>query len=347
MEGPIHSPAIVCEAVDTAVYHTVEIPLPGPGEVLVRAAYTAISPGTELRCMAGLQDPGPFEPFVPGYSMVGHVESVGEGAALEIGTPVFCCGTERLNRKRQWGAHTQYAVARESSVYVLPAGADLVACVLTKLLAIALRGFETVHAGAGESTLVLGLGPIGFLSALCHHRLGEAGGVLCADRLEERVELAHQCGLEAATLDSAGLEAIRGKIRGGSADVIVDATGVPAVIPEAIALARDLPWDDSDLHLDGSLQAGTAYLLQGSYAGTFTVPYLEAFLKEMRFFLTRDGRPRDMRRCIELISEGTIDPTPIITEILSPADCDSAYRRLREREKGLMTFAFAWDSSRL
>ena len=58
----MQSRAILFTAVQTTSLGTVGIPEPGPGEVLVRTAFSAISPGTERRCLAGLQAGAP--PFL-------------------------------------------------------------------------------------------------------------------------------------------------------------------------------------------------------------------------------------------------------------------------------------------
>ena len=76
-----------------------DLPEPGPGEVLVRTAFSGISPGTELLAYRGEIDDtvalddtlpalsGRFSyPFRYGYSCVGFVE---RGRDLDEGTPVF------------------------------------------------------------------------------------------------------------------------------------------------------------------------------------------------------------------------------------------------------------------
>lgn len=42
------------------------LPDPGPGEVLIETAFSCVSPGTELRCLAGRQVDRPPFPFIPG-----------------------------------------------------------------------------------------------------------------------------------------------------------------------------------------------------------------------------------------------------------------------------------------
>ena len=56
---------ILHTAVNTVALTDTQVRDPGPGEVLIETEYSLISPGTELRCLAG-KEPGqsPF-PFIP------------------------------------------------------------------------------------------------------------------------------------------------------------------------------------------------------------------------------------------------------------------------------------------
>ena len=71
----------------------VTIPEPGPGEVLVETVYSSVSPGTELRCLAGGQPGQPPWPYIAGYALTGHVLRRGEGVDVAEGTPVCAAGT--------------------------------------------------------------------------------------------------------------------------------------------------------------------------------------------------------------------------------------------------------------
>ena len=101
--------ALLVTAKDRVEIVDAMVPEPGAGEVLVEALYTAISPGTELRCLAG-QQVGLRFPFVPGYSMVGRIAQCAGGGALAEGDLVFCLGTEKADLPLGWGAHLGYAV---------------------------------------------------------------------------------------------------------------------------------------------------------------------------------------------------------------------------------------------
>ena len=47
--------AVLFRGVNEVTVEAVEIPAPGPGEVLIQTACSTVSPGTELRCLAGRQ----------------------------------------------------------------------------------------------------------------------------------------------------------------------------------------------------------------------------------------------------------------------------------------------------
>jgi 2-desacetyl-2-hydroxyethyl bacteriochlorophyllide A dehydrogenase len=108
--------AILFTAPEQVSVAPVETPPPAAGELLIETPYTLVSPGAELRCLAG-QQPGAIFPFIPGYSLVGRVVSRGPGAALPEGTALFCSGTSQASVNRVWGGHTSYAVYAESDVY--------------------------------------------------------------------------------------------------------------------------------------------------------------------------------------------------------------------------------------
>jgi 2-desacetyl-2-hydroxyethyl bacteriochlorophyllide A dehydrogenase len=186
--------ALFATAVDRVEVVEVLVPDPAPGQVIVEAIYTAISPGTEMRCLAGKQ-PGIAFPFIPGYSMVGRIVARGAGVALAEGTLVFCQGTEKADRPLAWGAHIAHALRAEDSVFPLPAGVDPLEAGLAKLGAIAYRGVRVGGTRPHDEVAVVGLGPIGQLAARLHRLAG--GRVVAADLSPDRVALAKAAGIEA------------------------------------------------------------------------------------------------------------------------------------------------------
>lgn len=324
--------AVLFTGIHTVTVDQTEVPDPSHGEVLVQVAYSCISPGTELRCLAGQQPNSSPLPYIPGYSAAGTIVARGAGVSLKEGTPVFCGGTHHASHHRMWGGHISHVVKPETQVFPLPDGIDLLDASAAKLAAIAYRGVRLSKPQPHETVAVIGLGPIGQLSARLHHLTG--AHVVAADLSAERVELARAAGVE-AVVPTDGLQAAYARVFHDGADVVVDATGAVPVLGQAIGLAKSPPWDDS-------LAPGSRLVIQGSYPGDFAVPYQEAFMKELTLLIPRDQQPRDLRTVLDLMQRGRLVVRDLIGEVLLPEDAPRIYDGLRANKSGLLTAAFRW-----
>jgi len=318
--------------INTVAVGETEIPAPGPGEVLIEAEYSCVSPGTELRCLAGRQEGTPGWPFIPGYALAGRVIGCGPDTRTYVGTRVLCAGTGHASAHRMWGGHVSHAVQPETAVFPLPDGMDFLDAVVARLVAIAYHGLRLSHPQPHENVAVIGLGIIGQLSARLHALTGAR--VVAADLSPFRVEAARSAGIEAIVPGVELAESMRGLLPDG-AEVVVDATGLAAVLPEAIRIARDLPYDDAP-------NQGARLLIQGSYAGEFTVPYQAAFRKQLSILLPRDRQPRDMRAALDVIHRGKLQVRDLVTRICAPEEAPEVYAALRDPAAGLLTAVFRW-----
>ena len=328
------SRAIVFQSLNSPVLAEVDIPPPGPGEILVRTTLSGISPGTELRCAAGREGGPDSFPFVPGYALVGTVVEVGPGVPMPLGTRVFAKGTRAASgAKLMWGGHVEYAVVDEAAVVRVPDGVGDVDAALGALGAIAYHGFRLAAPGAADTVAVVGLGPLGQLSARLFQTVAKR--VVACDRNARRVALARQGGVEAYEAPGSPLEALGGAIPEG-ADIVVDATGVPAVLPQALELARSVPWTEDR-------PAGPKYVVQGSYAGDFAVPYGAAFQKEVTFLVPRDRLLADIAAFLNLLATGSIRVDGIVGGIFAPSEAQTVYDALRSPDPVHLTAAFRWS----
>ncbi len=308
------------------------VPDPGPGEVIVETALSCISPGTELRCLAGAQpDVLPF-PFIPGYSLAGHVIARGADVDLALGTAVFATGTSAPTPPRMWGGHVRHALCRAADVVLVPPGIGMRAASIGHLAAIAYHGLRLAQPQPHERVAVVGLGAIGQLAG----RLFTATGahVVAADLTQPRVLRAQQGGVTAFAPGAGELVAGFRVYFPDGVDVIVDATGAPQVLPQLIELAKALSWNDAP-------HAGARYVVQGSYPGDFAIPYQAAFRKELTFLLPRDMQPRDVRTVFDLMLRGRLIVDDLI-ESVRPVDAPVVYAALRGARPELITAAFDW-----
>jgi 2-desacetyl-2-hydroxyethyl bacteriochlorophyllide A dehydrogenase len=325
--------AIVCTGKDQLELREVEVRSPRAGEIALEALYTCISPGTELRCLRGGQ-PGAKPPFIMGYAFVGRVIAVGDGVTVPLGTTVFCHGTDHAEGVAiTWGGHVSHAVIRAGAVRIVPSGVDPLEASLTMLGAIAFHGVRVAKTRPNERVAVVGLGPIGQMAAVMH-RLAGANVVAC-DRSPRRVEIARALGTTAITASGPLTDAYAHVFPGG-ADLVVDATGAAAVVADAIPLARDLAWGVDNVQ-------GARYLVQGSYAEGFTVPYDPAFLRELTFLLPRSTEPGDESAVLELLARKQVSLRNLIGDVRRPEDAASSFAELAEKEPKLATIAFRWN----
>lgn len=323
--------AILFKEIHQVSVEPVEIPEAGPGELLLEALFTLISPGTELRCLAG-KEPGLQFPFIPGYAFLGRVIARGPGTRLPPGSLAFCTGTTRASVHLGWGGHCGLAVQAESAVYPLPRHVDPLSGAAAKLAAIAYRGLRLARPQPHETVALIGLGAIGQCSA----RLFALSGarVVAADLSEARVEIARQTGIEAFVPQDDLSTGFRQFLPGG-ADIVVDATGVPAVLKQAVAVAKEKAWDDA-------VAPGARVIVQGSYPADFSVPYRPVFMKELSLWIPRDVQPRDLRTIFDLLRRGKLALADIVSAVYPPDEAPDCYAALSDPDPTLVTAAFQW-----
>jgi 2-desacetyl-2-hydroxyethyl bacteriochlorophyllide A dehydrogenase len=209
----------------------VAVPEPGPGDVVVRAEISGISGGTEMLAYRGELDSsipkddvlgslaGSFEyPFSYGYSAVGTVEA--SRSDVREGERVFA-----------FHPHQTHFVVPAADV-VCVGDCDPRAAALFPLVETALQISLDTGIRSREVAAVLGLGPVGILTAIL---LARSGAVVGSDPKRWRREAAQACGLEA--VDPEGLaDAVATATRGRGADFIVEATGNPEALGESLGL---------------------------------------------------------------------------------------------------------------
>ena len=149
-----------------------------------------------------------------GYSAAGIVVEVGEGVTeFRAGDRVACAGTG-------YAAHAELLSVPKNLCVRLPEGVDFEAGAFATLGAIALQGVRLAEPTLGESVAVVGLGLIGQLAA----QLLKANGcrVFGVDLDPARVELAKALGADDGRATGAGLkEAVLKWSRGRGADAVL------------------------------------------------------------------------------------------------------------------------------
>ena len=307
-------------------------PPPGPGQVLLRALTTLISPGTERAFFLNLANANPEYPYFPGYSFVGEVIALGDDeGSLKPGERVVCRAP-----------HQTFAlVDADDCVQAPPELADEEAAFFA-LLAIALQGLRKARIELGESVVVLGAGLIGILTM----RLAQLSGglpVVGVDLDPRRLELARQIAADETLVNDGDLAGRLRRVLGADgADAVIEATGAPAAVTTAFELAA----------------AGGRVVLLGSARGnTQDVNFYRDVHRKGLLVIgahesnqpQRDGSPgywtaqREYALGLELLARGRVRTAPLITHRYNWREFTAAYAQLAAWDKDALGVLIEWD----
>jgi len=328
--------AIVFPESNKVELRSFELRKPGPGEVLIETAFSCISPGTELRRLHGKERLGSHAfPLVPGYCLAGRIKECGTGVNLEEGCPIITCGTlEAGNLNLGEGGHVSNALASAEMILPVPENVELLDASAVILAGIAYHGLLQSRPMAGEKVAVIGLGVIGQLAARLHAACG--ADVVGADLSRYRVDLLNAAGIKAFVPSGSLKDGFACYFNEG-ADIIVDATGQSAVLPQAIQVGRQTPWNP---RYD---TPGIRYLIQGSYEDSFAIPYADAYMSQATILIPRGSQVNDWKTALDLLSRKRFKISNLISDVRSPEQAEKTYVELQKPGTTLMTAAFRWQ----
>lgn len=224
------------------------------GHVVVRVSAVGLC-GGDIRIYRG-EHPYVRYPLVQGHEFCGTVLSFGPGyegplqrgdlVAIEPLLPCggcFACRRGRANccvRLEVVGVNVNGALAEEVAVpsSCCYAVGDLPAelAALVEPISIGLQAVVRSGAGEGDQVLVLGAGPIGQAITVC--AVDRGAEVMVVDKHANRLELATRLGARwvgDVTLGAVD-EAVLSWTRGDGPAIVVEATGVPALVRQAADL---------------------------------------------------------------------------------------------------------------
>ncbi len=241
-----------------------EVPLPeiAAGELLVRVAACGIC-GTDVKKIQhGFVSP----PQIFGHEIAGTVVSAGEGARFRPGDRVITfhhipCGTCfycQLSLFSQCATYKKTGVTAgfdpngggfaefvrimpwvaERGVIAIPSGVSFEEATFVEPINTCIKAVEKARVAAGETVVVIGQGPIGLILLMLAHRAGAR--VLASDPMPARRTRSLRHGAVACVdpADGSLLEEVRSRTAGRGADAVLLAVPSPALVAEALAIAR-------------------------------------------------------------------------------------------------------------
>ncbi|HML37647.1 MAG TPA: zinc-binding alcohol dehydrogenase, partial [Bacillota bacterium] len=205
-----------------------DLPKPGPGQLLLEAEYSSISPGTEYMLMAGEVLPLPQN---IGYSMIASVVGVGEGVTgFKVGDLVAATGQ-----------HASHLILDERICTPAPKGVDKEQAAFFVLAHTAMYGIRKTEIKLGEPVVVLGQGMVGAFAA----QLAKASGaapVIVTDIDDKRLEYAKAMGVHHAVntkTNPGALDEIIDELGMGGVPVVIEATGAREPLEQAFQIVGE------------------------------------------------------------------------------------------------------------
>jgi 2-desacetyl-2-hydroxyethyl bacteriochlorophyllide A dehydrogenase len=312
-----------------------ELNAPGDDQILLEAAYTIISPGTE---QAIYRDQfWSTLPATPGYGAVGTVLEVGSGVEdVSRGDQVFC-----------YNSHSKHSLGSSSRPLCPFTDLDPKQAVFTRMAAVAMTAVRVSPPELGDRVVIQGLGLVGqFASQL--YQLGGAK-VLAIDPSASRRDIARKCGIEGVVDPSTGdiAEQIKDLTDGEGAAVIVEATGVPALAHTATTFAaprgevillgspRGEHQTDLTQFLDQvHLWNNGCVTLKGAHEWRYPIPKSPDYKHSIH---------RNAEIILGLIRYQKLLVEPMITDIATPADCQEMYQGLKNEPDDHLGVLFDWS----
>lgn len=288
----------------------VPIPIPGPGEVLVKIVSTGVC-HTDLHAADGDWPVKPTPSFIPGHEGAGFVAAVGPGVTnLKEGDPVgiawlhdacggceYCisgwetlCESQHDSGYSVNGTFAEYAIGSAAYVARLPSNPDFAA--LAPILCAGVttyKGIKETEAKPGEWIAISGIGGLGHVAIQYAKAMGLH--VAALDVTEEKLALARQLGAEivvnAKAPDAAAQ--IAKQTGGGAHGVLVTAVSPPA-FNQALHMVR---------------RKGTVSLV-GLPPGDFPTPIFDVVLKRITLRGSIVGTRKDLAEALEFAAEGKV-----------------------------------------
>lgn len=331
-----------------------ELPQPGKGEVLLKAKYSAMSPGTEKGLLAGAIVPLPTN---IGYAMAAEVIECGEDVyELKVGDHVVTTGE-----------HAQYLIMSEMNCTKCPDGIDLRQAAFWNLAHTGMYALRRSGLQAGEPCAVLGQGFVGAITAQCA-RIAGAVPVIVTDLDQTRLDAAKKMGVDIAVNVKEEPEGLKEAVEalGRELPVIFEATGARGPLMQAaemigergrLVMISQVHGEDMPPIDDPIMQKGASLI--GTYVNSkpFKLKRADLLIESgwppvMSSRLNRYANSdcwtsdEDIQVFLNLIKYGRLDITPLISHEFSYTEIPEAYDKyVWNMDPGLTGGLISWIES--
>jgi len=292
------------------VFRDVAIPVPGPGQILVKTEACGVC-HTDLHAARGDWPVKPTPPFIPGHEGIGIVTAIGSGVTIvkegdRVGVPWLysACGHceycltawETVCAKAEFGGYTknggfaEYILADPDYVAHIPKGLPPIAAAPLICAGITTyKGIKVTEAKAGEWIVISGAGGLGHLAIQYAKVMGLQVCAVDIDdgKLAQAKELGADFTVNASHGDPA--EAVKKGTNGGAHGVLITAPSLSA-FKQGVGMTR---------------KRGTCVLV-GLPPGDFPVPLFDVVANCITIRGSFVGNREDMAEALAFAAEGKV-----------------------------------------
>ncbi len=311
----------------------VDMPVAGPDDVIV-AVKSALTCGTDLKAFRRGHHLMP-PPTLFGHEFSGVIADKGNRVEqFSVGQPVmsvhtapcgecFYCGRSlqnlcpHLTKTMALGAYAEFlrvpATVVDANMYPKPDELDYREAAMLEPLSCVVYGIGQALDATSDSAVVIGAGAIGLLHVMVLKEMG-VKQVIVSGRHDYRLETARKVGADLVINCERehATEAVLEATGGHGSPVIFECTGLPAVWEEAVTM----------------VSRGGCVVLFGGCPGGTTVTYDTTRLHYDQ--ITLKGvfhfTPEAVRCSYQLLADGRLDVTPLITGDRTLEEVPEAFR---------------------
>lgn len=289
----------------------VQVPTPGPGQVLVKVVASGVC-HTDLHAAQGDWPVKPVLPFIPGHEGAGYVAALGAGVTSlkegdRVGVPWLhsacgacehcisgwetLCGAQKNTGYSVNGGFAEYVLAQASHVGRIPAfvtfadAAPILCAGVTTY-----KGLKETEVRPGQWVVISGIGGLGHMAVQYAKAMGMR--VAAVDIGEDKLDLARSLGAEIALDARMDPAKELQRLIGGAHGVLVTAASNEAFL-QSIGMLRP---------------RGTCALV-GLPPGDFATPIFEVVLKRITIRGSIVGTRMDLQEALELAAIGQVRST--------------------------------------
>ncbi|MDD5863384.1 MAG: alcohol dehydrogenase catalytic domain-containing protein [Firmicutes bacterium] len=320
-------------------FRRIPVPVPAPGQVLVRIRMIGIC-GSDIHVYHG-KHPFTSYPVTQGHEVSGEIAALGEGVTgLTVGQkvtiePQVVCGhcypcthgkynlCEELKVMgfQTTGTASTYFAVDAAKITPLPQDMPFEEGAMIEPLSVAVHAVRRAGDVTGKKIVVIGAGPIGNLVSQVAKGMG-AAQVMVTDVSDYRLELAKKCGADFAvnTRDHEFGAAMVEHFGPDKADIIYDCAGNDVTMNQAIRCARK----------------GSTIILVAVFAGMASVDLAVLNDHELDLNTTMMYRHEDYVKAIEMVEAGKIHLRPLMSKTFPFSQYKQAYEYIDENRETSM-----------